>query len=729
MKTKRCDFSVAELLQKSPVFKEIPRISSTSTSLPDISSFVNECFTAGIPCIISDVHKSWFSPLSKTFDALSESTEPAFICDLSTKEETSIELRKVFKTVKTKVDDSDRVFYGKDITCPAELKALVEQHLTFDSFTKNCVMDNLPPEIHPQHWMLYVGAEGSYTPGHVDLCNSIGNNIIIHTEDDTASAMWFMFNSKDIEQVDTFWRKSFKDEHRGELMGSVGCLFEDSFWCDPERFLELEPSGVNVWITEQKLGDYIIVPPSCAHQVYNKGSVNVKVAWNNLNLNDLPVSYNKMLPAYRKSFKREIYKIKSVIYYSVKDLTKKLSESLSTNERSPEINSLARNLDTLIPLLKSIVQSETISYSAQELFPFPELSSPESRAPTKYDDDSPHARACDFCNCDIFNFGVIVRFSDDEEYDICVDCFAMGRGVKLERGRKLELRYFLEDEELTKTERKAKEILEACCALGYQKMVRMVEEIKTNEINAVTLTYMKLNLLLMKNEETFNCHNCRISRGIVEMIECRNVTDELICGTKWCERCLWNRYKRDISTYLMNPSTFKCPVCDKICNCKNCVMGKARTPPKSSAPELRYCLNVVGNLVYTGKNFTPKFLEEMSNEVTTTRDTESVTAADNPTPKTSVNQAFASDSQDLSTRDESTAFYFTESVYLTPTHYNLGLAVTDFRVRGFEYKDLKRSATKAEVMSWGSFHGTRRKTVDRYPPVNKKPRVKGEITF
>lgn len=44
--------------------------------------------------------------------------------------------------------------------------------------------------------MVYVGVENTYTPGHTDICGSLGHNLMVHSDPD-AYALWFIAGTAD----------------------------------------------------------------------------------------------------------------------------------------------------------------------------------------------------------------------------------------------------------------------------------------------------------------------------------------------------------------------------------------------------------------------------------------------------------------------------------------------------------------------------------------------------
>ncbi|KAG1741704.1 hypothetical protein EDB19DRAFT_1704721 [Suillus lakei] len=64
------------------------------------------------------------------------------------------------------------------------------------------------------------------------------------------------------------------------------------------------------------------------------------------------------------------------------------------------------------------------------------------------------------------------------------------------------------------------------------------------------------------------CHQCRNTHTRPKMQCSKRRPDKSICGKRFCNRCMLNRYPE--MTFVRNSKTFICPVCINTCNCSFC---------------------------------------------------------------------------------------------------------------------------------------------------------------
>jgi hypothetical protein len=134
--------------------------------------------------------------------------------------------------------------------------------------------------------MCYLGIGGTFTPCHKDLCASSGHNLMVYTQDDS-SAFWFMTKSTDAPAV----AKYFRDELREILDWESHTVTIE----------ELSRAPFDVYVCEQKLGDFVLVPPRSCHQVVNHGALTIKLSWSRITLKGAEAALYHELPLYRRS--------------------------------------------------------------------------------------------------------------------------------------------------------------------------------------------------------------------------------------------------------------------------------------------------------------------------------------------------------------------------------------------------------------------------------------------
>ncbi len=105
-----------------------------------------------------------------------------------------------------------------------------------------------------------------------------------YTEKD-GSSIWFMTESSNTPEVDAFFRKLGTEiDHETQVL-SVEDLAKAPF---------------NVYVTRQRLGDLVLVPPRSCHQVINSGGISIKMSWSRMTIRGLMTAYYHELPLYRR---------------------------------------------------------------------------------------------------------------------------------------------------------------------------------------------------------------------------------------------------------------------------------------------------------------------------------------------------------------------------------------------------------------------------------------------
>jgi JmjC domain, hydroxylase len=132
--------------------------------------------------------------------------------------------------------------------------------------------------------MCYLGVGDTFTPCHKDACASSGQNIMCYTEN-AGSSFWFMTASADATAAAEYMHKLQQE------------LDHESYNISVE---ELARAPFKVYITEQKLGDMVLVPPRCCHQVVNSGGITIKTSWSRMTINGLSAALHHELLIYRR---------------------------------------------------------------------------------------------------------------------------------------------------------------------------------------------------------------------------------------------------------------------------------------------------------------------------------------------------------------------------------------------------------------------------------------------
>ena len=289
------------------------------------------------------------------------------------------------------------------------------------------LMSCLPPAMRAENMMCYIGHEGTYTPAHREMCASLGHNLMVETSRDKredgkptkpGSSIWFMTETNDRHLVSEYW------------LSTLGHDIE----------VESHFAQVNAWkaapfttyIVDQKVGDFILIPPLAPHQVWNRGTRTMKAAWNRTTVETLEMALHEALPRARMVCRDEQYKNKAIIYFSLEQYSGRLKQVQSQKDSSsPEaryeighslkIRQLQKDFKRLFALYTEILLSEMLD----------PVSKTEKRGQYLPFDSF---ITCSYCRCNIFNRFLTctscvapLENGDEDTYDICLDCYAMGR--------------------------------------------------------------------------------------------------------------------------------------------------------------------------------------------------------------------------------------------------------------------------------------------------------------
>lgn len=293
------------------------------------------------------------------------------------------------------------------------------------------LMSSLPPDMRAENLMCYIGHEGTYTPSHREMCASLGQNIMVNASttinDDgqperPGSSIWFMTESKDRHVVSEYWLSILG--HDIEV--------ENHF----AQLIAWKKAPFRTYVVEQRPGDFILIPPLAPHQVWNRGTRTMKIAWNRTTVETLELALDEALPNSRIVCRDEQYKNKAIVYYTLlkySNLIKIASAQVQAGgeqaiaiQSSNKIKQIQKDFKRLFDLYKKILLSE--------MFP------PDSREHPEflpYDSNV----TCSYCRCNIFNRFLSCKscknlFSTEieEPYDICMDCYCMGRSCGCQSG-------------------------------------------------------------------------------------------------------------------------------------------------------------------------------------------------------------------------------------------------------------------------------------------------------
>lgn len=288
------------------------------------------------------------------------------------------------------------------------------------------LMSSLPAEMRAENLMCYIGHEGTFTPAHKEMCGSLGQNIMVECSgsvgedgkpEKPGSSLWFMTETKDRQTVSEYWLSVLG--HDIEI--------EDHF----AQVNAWKNAPFKVWILEQKAGDFLLIPPLAPHQVWNRGTRTMKIAWNRTTVETLEFALAEALPKARLVCRDEQYKNKAIIYFTLmkySGLLARVDSMMAMNQRevlqsSRKIRQLRKDFRRLFKLYQQMLVSEMFSSDVGD--PKPNF--------VPFDGNV----TCAYCRGNIFNrfltcgtCTTVLEQSQEEPYDICMECYAMGRSCE-----------------------------------------------------------------------------------------------------------------------------------------------------------------------------------------------------------------------------------------------------------------------------------------------------------
>ncbi|KAJ6496998.1 hypothetical protein C8R47DRAFT_972763 [Mycena vitilis] len=352
--------------------------------------------------------------------------------------------------------------YGKDVECPPEWKKFLHsgvfpQYLAPDA--PENLLNTLPKQDRPETLMCYLGVGDTFTPCHKDLCASSGHNLMCYTENG-GSSFWFMTATSSANDVTEYFHRVLKQEldHEAHVI----------------TLEELAKAPFKVYITEQKLGDLVLVPPRSAHQVVNAGGITIKTSWSRMTLDGLSLALRYELPLYRRVCRAEVYRVKATIYRTLLRTMQQVSELLCNQpQHAGSRNAMASTSekDTRTPvdnLLRAVLLFDSILI--EEYSP----NADNMRHLASGDTDEVEQVACDFCGGDVFLSFFECRSCVDGSkradpgagFIVCPGCYVEGRTCHCEVMVPMQCRLL---KKLFQDRARAVELFRACSELMQLK--------------------------------------------------------------------------------------------------------------------------------------------------------------------------------------------------------------------------------------------------------------------
>ncbi|OJD27095.1 hypothetical protein ACJ73_01513 [Blastomyces percursus] len=607
------DLDLVALVESTPNFDYVVRIHCDAIIEQGIENFEKlvllHVIIGGRPLVIEgyqDRLEKWIFGLQWLKDNHGSKIENAR--NLTTKSNLPLSINHYLKNMALLTDqwnatnykDTNRQrIYLKDIDCPSvwydKLKDLLPPFLYYlnESTSERGskagdLMSSLPPEMRAENLMCYIGHEGTYTPAHREMCATLGHNIMVETSTGSVedgkptkpgSSIWFMTETKDRHLVSEYWLSTLG--HDIEIENHFAQI---NAW---------KAAPFKTYIVEQRVGDLILIPPLAPHQVWNRGTRTMKVAWNRTTVETLEMAINEALPKARMVCRDEQYKNKAIVYYTLNKYSVFLRDT-HLGHYTHNIRQLQKDFRRLFSLYAKILISESYSRNMPE---------PRNVEYLPFNGNV----TCSYCRCNIFN-----RFltcpscvgklpdGDDDTYDICVECYSIGRScacvsklrwVEQFRWKDLVRNYDTwrnqiiqfdkrsDPSQLPQTlpierERMGKKSLVEICQeelkrrpwTDITKTPDREEEgediIETNDDGRVRKR-RKIRRSEKWRKAHGSCHICKTPEPSWKQASCST------CGLKYCYGSLFRAFEIYPRTVLENPN-WTCPRCRKICSCGAC---------------------------------------------------------------------------------------------------------------------------------------------------------------
>jgi hypothetical protein len=526
-------------------------------------------------------------------------------------------------------DKTRQRIYLKDIDCPQVWQDKLKEHIPGGLFYLNestgeiggpgalddsggrrgrgiaragDLMSSLPPEMRAENLMCYIGHEGTYTPSHREMCASLGQNIMVNASGQISedgkperpgSSIWFMTERNDRHVVSEYWLSVLG--HDIEV--------ENHF----AQLIAWKKAPFKTYVVEQRPGDFILIPPLAPHQVWNRGTRTMKIAWNRTTVETLEAAMEEALPNSRVVCRDEQYKNKAIIYYTLLKYSGLIKSARAQVEMggdnaeaiqcSVKVRQVQKDFKKLFDLYKSILLSEMFAPDSREHAEFLPFDSNVT---------------CAYCRCNIFNRFLSCKncknlFSSEieEPYDVCMDCYCMGRSCGCQSGytwmeqwkwkdlmhKYEEWRAQIIDIDGRVTEKTPLPLQEERRYLGKKTVAQVCQEqlrvrpfvdIKNlqpesdSDDEPIVDEYGNVKKVSNKKSKQWlskhkSCHFCLHRHPKWKMAFCSN------CDLAYCYGTLFRAHDMMPLSIMENPN-WKCPHCRRVCNTGACRRDPRQVP-------------------------------------------------------------------------------------------------------------------------------------------------------
>ncbi|KAJ6502419.1 hypothetical protein C8R45DRAFT_619402 [Mycena sanguinolenta] len=473
------NWTLESLIQTSNNFYHVPRVKWSQTKSVAAQIKNHDTKNPGVPLVVEGLHKHprWLK--DEFTPEWFQDNGPEVISVRNVHDRTDKDIpfadfmARTRATSQFKKPGEKERLYGKDVACPPrwhqflETGGVLPPYLAPDA--PGNALNNLPKTHRPETLMCYVGVGDTFTPAHKDLCASSGHNLMCYTENG-GSSFWFMTATSSANAAAEYFQHKLNQvlDHEAHTI----------------TVEELAEAPFKVYITEQKLGDLVLVPPRSMHQVVNSGGMTFKTSWSRMTLDGLSLALRYELPLYRRVCRSEVYRVKATIYHTLLQKTEAVSNLLCAQPDSPKAGAdpsqtdMPAHLDTLrraLLLFDSILVEE---YS-------PEYSQMRQLAKPEGKDEEIEQLTCDFCGGDIFlsffECRSCVNGSRQAQpgagFSVCPGCYVEGRTCACEVMSPMQCRFA---EKLFQSRARAVDLFNALHA-SHETDLPLNEAIRTDD--------------------------------------------------------------------------------------------------------------------------------------------------------------------------------------------------------------------------------------------------------
>eukprot|EP01027_Heterolobosea_sp_BB2_P017835 GEZU01025219.1.p1 GENE.GEZU01025219.1~~GEZU01025219.1.p1 ORF type:complete len:926 (+),score=166.32 GEZU01025219.1:96-2780(+) len=532
-----------------------------------------------------------------------------------------------------------QLLYGKDVQSPEEWKTYIASkiHPYFMWKDKGDLLGEMPKDVEPETLMIYIGYENNRTPGHKDICGTLGHNIMVFA-DDGAGAVWFCAKRDDKEKVAKLWQK-----HKQSIDA-------DNYFMPWE---DLAEADFPIYLIEQRVGDLVLVPCEAAHQVLNVGGKSCKFAWNRLPPITLPCTLGSALLLYHEISKPEVYRCHLAAYKGLEKRTLEVEDKQNFDEKDEaRLMQLFEDFPPLLTFVEKQIADEWIDFEAAKVVCAKNMAKRKAKSKldiTRVDTDR-FKRLCDRCKCDMWNryyhytaqivekkskkpaspkqqrmmamsSGAINKDgtpvqpdddNDDAEFDMCLACVAERRPMKKSKASGFQLCEYLSRKEIEQLLLRGfnafADVLTALSKLGKTEglnhnitfpaqgadgkfdIASVQARVRPTSPKQTTATVAFINMNM-----NVSCHSCHVRRPEELLVRCGAAH----CTKNYCDRCLKRHFDIEV-TKLQNKikkskQPWKCFYCTNTCKCPPCSRKRGdagadatETPKKRKAPATKF---------------------------------------------------------------------------------------------------------------------------------------------